>query len=77
MAEKLQNKYIYSLKPNPAYLALPQIDEEFIRKSLREVIKITKNCRLEIIMKDTNTIGGNPRNVIKWSQIAQEEANRI
>ena len=73
MAEKLSNQYIYSYKPNPAYLAVGNIDEGFIRKSLRELIRKTKNCCLEIIMKDNNTIGGNPYNVYKWIEIAKQE----
>jgi hypothetical protein len=77
MAEKLEDKYIYSLKPNPAYLAVSQIDEDFIRKSLREAMQATRNCRVEIIMKDNNTIGNNPENVIKWCRIAKEEAGMI
>lgn len=74
MAEKLEDKYIYSMKPSPAYLAVPQIDEDYIRKSLREAMRITRNCRVEIIMKDNNTIGNNPQNVIRWCRIAKEEA---
>lgn len=77
MAEKLEDKYICSLKPNPAYLAIPQMDEAYIRKSLREAMEATRNCRVEIIMKDNNTIGKNPENIIKWCRIAKEEANRL
>lgn len=74
MASKLQNKYVYSMKPNPAYLATSNLDKEYIRKSLREVFKITKDCRVEVVMKDNNTIGNNPQNVIDWCRIAREEA---
>ncbi len=77
MAEKLEDKYIFSLKPNPADLALPKIDEEYIRKNIRKAMKITKNCRVEVIMKDNNTIGHNPENVIRWCRIAREEADSL
>jgi hypothetical protein len=77
MAEKLQDKYIFSLKPHPGYLAVSPIDEGFIRKSLREALKITKanNCHVEIIMKDNHTLANHPENVIRWCQIAKEEAS--
>lgn len=75
MAEKLTNKYIFSYKPNPAYLAVKNIDEEFIRKSLREVLKTAHGCNVEIIMKDNHTLAGNPQNAIRWCRIAQEEAS--
>ena len=76
MAERLKGDYIYSYKPNPAYLAVREMDESIVRKELREIIKITRknNCVLEIIMKDNNTLGGNPQNAYKWVEIAKEEA---
>jgi hypothetical protein len=79
MAEKLQDKYIYSLKPHPGYLAVSPIDEDFIRKGLRETLKITKayNCHVEIIMKDNHTLANHPENAIRWCQIAKEEAYSI
>lgn len=77
MAENLGANYVYSMKPNPSYLARPEIDEEFLRKSLREAMAITRDCRVEIVMKDNHTIGHNPQNVIRWCQIAREEAERL
>jgi hypothetical protein len=75
MAEKLQDKYIFSLKPHPGYLAVSPIDEVFIRKSLKEALEITKSnsCHVEIIMKDNHTLANHPENAIRWCQIAQEE----
>jgi len=77
MAEYLQDKYIYSLKPNPTDIATREIDEERIRRDLRRVLDITRSCRVEIIMKDNHTIGNNPQNVVRWCQIAREEAERL
>jgi len=77
MAQKLENRYIYSLKFNPSYLAVPNLDEKFIRQEIRRYLEITKGCVVEIIMKDNNTIGNNPQNVIRWSKIAREEAENF
>ena len=77
MAEYLGSDYVYSLKPSPSALAHPVIDEDAIRTSLRKALEITRGCQVEIIMKDNNTIGGNPENVIKWCKIAREESERI
>ena len=74
MAENLGTDYIYSVKPTPADLALPQVDEDRIRRELRHLLQVTKGCRMELIMKDNHTIGNNPENVTRWCQIAQEEA---
>lgn len=77
MAEMLGANYVYSMKPIPTPLASPNVDKNFVRKNLREAIKATRNCRVEIIMKDNNTIGNNPQNVIDWSKIAREEAEKV
>ena len=74
MAEMLNQKYIYSWKPTPSDLAMPQIDTEHIRTYIKETMNITRSnrCRLEIIMKDNHTLGNNPQNVIDWVRIARE-----
>ncbi|MBA7617417.1 hypothetical protein ES703_24731 [subsurface metagenome] len=77
MADKLGDQYIYSMKPNPVDLAVPSLNEERIRTGLRRDLQITRNCHVEIIMKDNHTIGNNPQNVIRWCQIAREEAEAI
>jgi len=76
MAEWLEDKFILSLKPNPAALATPEIDEPAIRAGLRKALEVTKGCVVELIMKDNHTIGRRPENVVKWCRIAQEEARR-
>jgi len=74
MADKLGDKYIFSMKPTPTDLAIPAIDEGYVRKNLRKALDITRGCRVEVIMKDNHTIGNNPQNVIRWCRIAREEA---
>ncbi len=77
MAAALEDKYILSMKPNPAALATPNIDAEAIRHSLRESLETTCGCIVEIIMKDNHTLGGNPNNAVDWCRIAKEEACRL
>lgn len=77
MAQQLEDKYIFSLKPNPVDLAIDSFDEDKIRRELREVLSILLGCRVEIIMKDNHTIGKDPSRVIRWVQIAKEESENI
>lgn len=77
MADMLGDRYIYSMKPTPADLALPTFDEEHIRLTLRKDLEATRNCRVEVIMKDNHTIANDPRRVVRWVQIAREEAERL
>jgi hypothetical protein len=76
MAEKLGSRYIFSWKPSPTDLAVPVLDEERVRRTLRQVFDTTGRCRVEAIMKDNHTIGNNPDNVKRWCRIAKEEAER-
>ncbi len=77
MADKLGDQYIYVLRPHPIDLAVPSLNEERIRTGLRRALQITRNCHVQIVMTDNHTIGNNPQNVIRWCQIAREEAEAI
>lgn len=74
MADLLGDRYIFSMKPHPGPLAAEQMEETRTRQDLRKAIKLTRNCRLEIIMKDNETIRRDPGRVIHWVKIAREEA---
>ena len=76
MAEKLSNRFIFSMKPNPSELAEPSFDEYRIRAGLRKAFKITRNCRVEAVMKDNHTICSDPTRVTRWARIAREESDR-
>jgi hypothetical protein len=75
-AEALQDKYIFSWKPNPADLAGDHFDREFIRTKINDCVQIAKNCVLEIIMKDTHTLRSEPFRITEWVRIAKEIAGQ-
>jgi len=77
MAEKLGDRYVFSMKPRPTDLAMEHFDEDKIRYDLREALRITRGCHVEVIMKDNHTIRHDPQRVIRWVQIAKEEAERL
>ncbi len=77
MAEQLGDRYIFSMKPHPGVLAEDTLDEEDIRKHLRQALKTTRDCRVEVVMKDNHTIRRDPNRVIRWVKIAREEAERL
>jgi len=76
MAEFLEDRYIYSMKPSPSVISTQVIDKAGIREDLRRKLEVTEDCIVEIIMKDNHTIGGRPENVVDWCRIAREEAER-
>ncbi len=77
MAGYLGDRYVFSLKPNPAALAVPDIDQDAIRRELRQMLERTRGCIVEIIMKDNHTLAQRPENAVEWCRIAREEAERM
>jgi hypothetical protein len=77
MAEYLKNDYIFSMKVNPADIAVAEPDFQQIRENLRRDLEITKGCVVEVIMKDNHTIAKHPENLIQWCRIAREEIDSI
>jgi hypothetical protein len=77
-ARTLQGKCVFSWKPNPARLAAISFDEELVRRETRRCLEITRahGCVVEIILKDTHTCNHEPRRFDRWSEIAQDEAQR-
>jgi hypothetical protein len=76
MAENLQDRYVFSWKPNPSYVAMPAFDEEAIRALVRDTLQATRGCRVEMILKDCHTIANDPRRPVRWVEIAREEAEQ-
>lgn len=71
MAENLGTGFIYSYKPRAVPLAMHDMDEASAAKELTDVLQAAQGCRLEIIMKDNNTLGNNPENVVNWCRLAR------
>jgi len=77
MAEKLGHSYVYSYKSSPTPLSMPVLDQVAARKDMKEILQITRNNRVELIMKDNHTLGGNPENLLNWVRIAREEIDAM
>jgi hypothetical protein len=77
MAAALEDRYIFSLKPNPAALAMEGFDADAIRRDLRHDLEAARGCRVEVVMKDNHTIRADPRRVLEWVRIARAEAERV
>jgi hypothetical protein len=52
-------------------------DEERIQLQLRKALQATRNCRVEVVMKDNHTIRNDPTRAVRWVRIAREEAERL
>jgi len=76
MAEAMGNHYVFSRKPNPAYVSTPDFDEEVIRKDIAATLDIARNNTVELILKDVHTICNEPRRLARWVEIAYEEIEK-
>jgi hypothetical protein len=72
-AETLGDRAIFSWKPHPAHLA-GEFDPAMIRAYIRHALDVTKDCVIEIILKDTHTCDHRPERFDEWSRIAMELA---
>ena len=74
-AEKLDGDYIFSWKPNPAAL-VGAFDSARVRDSIQHTLEVSRNCVIEMILKDTHTCEHQPERFTEWTAIAQDLAER-
>jgi len=70
-ADKIKDRYIFSWKPNPSYLA-SGYDPEVIRKYVKDALEATHGCVMEVILKDTHTCENQPQRFAEWIKIVRE-----
>ena len=74
-AEKLGDRCIFSWKPHPAHL-VGGFDAARVREYIRHTLEVTKECVVEMILKDTHTCENHPERFTQWSDIARELAEQ-
>jgi len=70
-AEALGKRAIFSYKPNPAILGMEGWDVDFARSELRDTFEKTRDCVVEVIMKDLHTVRGEVRRMWEWVEMAK------
>lgn len=75
-AAEIGKDFVYSRKPNPAFLAETNLDQDKILKDLRESVQACKKngCSLEFIQKDISTVRYQPDRLTQWANIAMQVA---
>lgn len=77
MSEYLGHDFVYSYKACSSDVAVPNMDEGHVRKTLAHTLSHTRNNNVEFILKDLHTIGDKPEQVFRWVEILREEIARI
>jgi hypothetical protein len=75
-ASEIGRDYVYSRKPNPAFLAWDTFNEVAAREHLQTTVDICARfgCPCELIFKDISTVRYQPQRLWKWAEIAMEVA---
>lgn len=76
VTERLGDRAILSIKPNPAMLAMDHFDETMIQRDTRDALEKCRGASLEFVMKDNHTIRNDPERVKRWCRIVREEIER-
>ena len=73
-AAEIGGDFVFSRKPNPAFVATDRFSAEQVRKDLiftREVCA-KHGCPLELILKDISTVRYDPERLAEWGRIAMD-----
>jgi len=73
-AQEIAGDYVFSRKPNPAFVATDSFDEDLVRSDLVETKAICdrNGCPVEFILKDISTVAYHPERLDAWARIAME-----
>lgn len=73
-AEQIGRDYCISWRPNPASMVSQGFDPDNVRKQIRQALRDSKGCNVEIVLKELLTVEGDLSRLFKWAQIARQEA---
>jgi hypothetical protein len=71
-AEQIGRDYVISWRPNPTDMVCAGWDERRVQSIIREGMDICKDGFAHIILKDVETVQGQPDRLARWTYIARE-----
>jgi hypothetical protein len=71
-AEQIGKDYVFSYRPSPSDMVGYGLDEGRIRQLLREDLEACRHCRVDVTLKDVETVQGDPSRLSRWVAIARE-----
>jgi hypothetical protein len=73
-AAEIHGDFVFSRKPNPAFLATDHFSADQIRVDLLTTRRICEKhgCPLEFILKDISTVHYQPERLFEWARIAMQ-----
>lgn len=73
-ARQIEDRYVLSWRPNPAPMVCNGFDPERVRKTLWEGLSACAGCHIDILLKDIQTVQGEPERLKNWACLARNMA---
>jgi len=75
-AEEIGMAFVFSRKPNPAFVAHTMWEPDMVEKDLRHTLDACTRhgCPVEFILKDISTVAYQPQRLWEWADIAMKVA---
>jgi hypothetical protein len=73
-AEQIGRDYVYSWRPSPAESVCTGFDQGRTRALVRQTLQVARanNCRIDITLKDVETVGGDFGRLVDWTATVRE-----
>jgi hypothetical protein len=71
VAEMLGDRYVYSRKPNAAFLSGPSPDWGLVERDLRRTAAAAAGCNVELLFRDLYAIAGDRGRLARWVDLAR------
>ncbi len=71
-ARQIEDQYVLSWRPNPAPMVCNGFDPDRVRKTLRVGLAACEGCHADILLKDIQTVEGDPDRLRAWARLARE-----
>jgi len=70
-AEEIGADYVFSAKPNPAYVAMSAYDGSVVEREIAHTLSVcaANHCPVELILKDISTVLNDPRRLDLWADL--------
>lgn len=77
-AEQIGGDFIFSRKPNPAFLATDTWNKDIVQNDIIDVMKKCQHhgCPLEFILKDISTVHYEPKRLWEWADLVMRQVKQ-
>jgi len=72
VVEQIGTDYVISWRPSPAEMICRGFEPDRVRRLIRQGLDVSRGTHVDICLKDVETIGHRPEDLIEWSRIVME-----